>query len=248
VELFDALRELHRELQGLPLTPAFSIPDNALYNFAIDVFEQGEAARVASTLKAPRPALTNARAAFESAIDAQFLVSSETDYVTRGCYARVFELLEIERVGREADMFTGRLPGASEEVENTIREEAKAWSDAVPGRGRALLGAFEELQKDRRRHWSGHSREELHQAVAGSSPASAEFAKQLGVVFSVLSIESHPRPRTGQRPTETIGPNQFLYKPDPGHGPRAREVAAIAAQLASGAIRIRRKFAPQASP
>jgi hypothetical protein len=242
-QLSAALRDLHGAMTDFPLSPRYALADVVLYGLAMDVLEQGEATRVVSLLKSPRPALTNARAAIESAVDVSFLVSLESEYAVRGCRARVFELLEIERMARRADVLPGTLPGASPQIERSIQGDVATLEERAPGRGRLLLGVYEELVKDpRRKHWSDHSREELYELIAVDGIAPADFAQQMSILYSALSMNAHPRARGGQRPTTMIAENNMLYRPDPSHADRAREVASIAVRLATRAVQRRRQF------
>lgn len=73
-------------------------PDTVLYALAIDVAEHARAVGILVISEVPRAAMVNARAAFESALDALLLVSDPLRYDERGMYARACELVEQENL------------------------------------------------------------------------------------------------------------------------------------------------------
>ncbi|MHB1330264.1 MAG: hypothetical protein ACYC2K_18860 [Gemmatimonadales bacterium] len=216
-----------------------------LYNFAIDVNEQAQAVEALRAAGLHRAALANARAAMESAIDSAYLVTDKSQYDQRGARARVFEIFELERLQRREDGTKTKTPGASPDVEYAIQEDAKAWEKGASGQGRLIITEWERFSRTPPSigdHWSGHSRLELYRELAGADPDREEFVQRLDVVYGVLSIASHPRPRTGQRPAVLVAPDIIEFGVDPRDGERAGEVAELAVRIANGSLERRRAF------
>ncbi len=244
--LDDALNRLERTMRGFAGSAKHKVADVVLYNLAIDVREQGEAVRALCHLPSARAALTNARAALEGAIDAAYLTQSEQHYDMRGARARVFELFEQERIQLRADIISIQIPGASVDLENAVKEDAKSWDAGAPGQGGLIIGAWEFFSLNRASigdHWSGHSRLALYRELAGDSPEGIEFVKMMDVVYGILSIAAHPRPRTGQRPAALTAPDRLEYRPDPTDAQRAAEVAEMAVRITIGSLNGRQGFA-----
>src|SRR4051794_16405023 len=102
LEIGEALTDLRRHTESMPVAKHHMLADVVLYSLCIDVLEHAEV--VAATIGSPfaRAASTNARAALESAIDASYLTKRQNDYDLRGARARVAELYEIEEIERRS--------------------------------------------------------------------------------------------------------------------------------------------------
>lgn len=250
-DLQASIDALVTEATRYPGTKATFLPDFVLYGFATDVREHAIAVQILTTGAVPRASFANARAALESAIDASFLVAEEREYAYRGSQARVAELFESEALEKKTAPHKVSLPDGAPppiDAEAIIIEDAREWDDLSPGAGDSLRRAWEARTKvtgAARMHWSLLSKEVLYSRVFGEDDE-AELGRMTGVIHSMLSMASHPRPRVGTR--------QITYSEDGGVllGTKAvdpimaQQVAALACDLAANALRTRRQFASPA--
>lgn len=173
-----------------------------LCDLAVDVRDQVQV--VTRLIDSPyrRALFANARAAFESAIDAIALTDRESEYDRRGADAYVFGMFEIETLGRRIGAEDTRVLGHSEGLEKGIAQEVAEWNAVAPGKGSLLRQAFEQLPKRLKsgpRHWSGRTNEQLYELVTATLPAGTrELARTLDGLYGLLSMHTHPRPRFGQ--------------------------------------------------
>lgn len=243
--LREALAELEETMKRFPSASHYKVPDVVLYNLAIDVAEHGYAVSELSLGSVPRASLTNARAALESCIDMAFLVSDQAEYARRGARARVFELFELERIQRRGDLIATVLPGSSEALEHAVREDARDWESDAPGQGKLITAAWEYFWRNRAaigEHWSGHSRLELYRQLAADDPSVGEFVRMLDVVYGLLSIAAHPRPRGGQRTMTFVEPDSLVFSSALDNRSAANDVATLAVQIAGGSLQRRREW------
>lgn len=247
LDLRNAIDALVAEGTKYPGKRESFIADFALYAFATDVREHAMAVDLISLGEVPRASFANARAALESAVDAAFLVSDESQYLYRGAQARVAELFEIDELEKRAAPLDPPLPTKSpprRHPEDAVVEDAKARDEQAPGKGDILRRAWEAFSKVRgavRMHWSLLTKEELYQSVFAGNEAKL-LGSMADVIHALLSMASHPRPRVGSRDIEYTDDGRILLgtrKTDPE---MARKIAALACAIATLALQKRRGF------
>ena len=125
--LEDGLNRLALAMSRYVGFGAHKVSDIILFNLAIDVQEHSQAVIAIAASGKPRAAYVNARAALESAIDANYLVADPAEYDQRGARARIFELFASERLQQRAGIGTTAIPGSSEAVEQAVVADAALW-------------------------------------------------------------------------------------------------------------------------
>jgi hypothetical protein len=209
------LTALRERLHGFQGASSHLIPDLVLYHLGLDVLEQAEAAELLAASNVPRAGYTNARSALEAAIDMQLLVVDPARYDIRGAEARAAELMEADafhkRRERADDAYGLTALPSHPRPEDVALEDADSWDRLVPGRGRIMRQAFEAVQArwKQHRHWSGIERMEILRIVgAAHNDVGGHLA--LDAIYGALSIQVHPRPRTGQREVSINGAGDRL--------------------------------------
>jgi hypothetical protein len=217
-----------------------AIPDVILYNYALDVLEHGNAVLTLTANAAlGRAAHACTRAAFESCFDALLLVSDPAEYDRNGAIARACELLEHENLRQRRDRADEQL-GLTREPsgvtpEEMIEADATAWEEYSPGKESLLRTAFDDVKTGKRwkRHWSGLSRKKIGEAVGAAFATEPGFPEMADYFYGLLSIHSHPRPRTGSRIRDIDSNGRLTYAPDP-------QDAELTAGIAQAAVRLTR--------
>src|SRR3712207_3051743 len=92
-DLNSKMTELYGSFDGFPLALSHGHPDNALLQFAFDVWEQAGAVLLVTSGPSPRASVANARAAFEASLDMYALVAEPSSYDEMGAFIRACELL-----------------------------------------------------------------------------------------------------------------------------------------------------------
>jgi hypothetical protein len=166
VTLEDGLDRLTSAMSGYVGSGAHKISDIILFNLAVDLQEQSLAVLLISANGDPRAAYVNARAALESAIDANFLVADPVEYDQRGARARIFELFASEHLQQRAGVCATGIPGSSEAVERAVVADAALWEADAPGAKKTLLTEYERFSRKPPSigdHWSGLKRHEIYE-------------------------------------------------------------------------------------
>lgn len=248
MNLKDAIAGLVKEGTKYPGKRETFLPDFALYAFATDVREHALAVDILSSSDVPRASFANARAALESALDAAFLVSDESQYMYRGAQARVSELFENEAIEQRTAPLEVPMrvtAPAPMRAEDAVIADAKAWDEQAPGKGDLLRRAWEAFTKDRgavRKHWSLMAKEQVYQIVFADHDGAALLGGMAEVILALLATASHPRMRVGSRDVEYTEEGGILFgtrKTDPD---MARKVAALACMSATQSLQRRRGF------
>jgi len=218
-------------------------PDTVLYALAIDVAEHARAVGILVGSEVPRAAMVNARAAFESALDALLLVSDPSRYDERGMYARACELVEqenlIERMNA-ADAAIGktrRRPALN--PEEVVAEEGEFWSQELAGAKERFLEILKDVRSTSRwkKHWSGlgslkHVAVELDR-LEGPGRGLKEMADAL---YGLQSMHSHPRPRIGMREIKRDAEGSVEFQTAAADPKRAAGFAFLSCTLAKLAL------------
>ena len=238
--------QLRHELKQYPMHIDHFIADSTLFGLAIDVVEQALAVQILVQSEVPRGGHSNARSAWEAAIDLLHLTASADDYDRLGCLARVHEIHEDARLRRrlllEPSMNAAEV---DKEVRNMAHDDASAWSEKSPGAGEALKRAVDEFlgrKGQGRKHWSGLTREDLTTHVAGALDPSGELSRLFRGIYGGSSSHSHPRMRSGQR-TSVEGEDGTLSIEGRAVDREApAELASYAVVAALQALKRRREF------
>ncbi len=245
-DLQTEITQLENELREFRIHLEHAIPDIVLYNYVLDVLEHCNA--VHSLTQNPnlgRAAHACTRAAFESCFDALLLVSDPSEYDRNGSLARACELLEHEdlRERRTKGLLAiGKTPlPPGKTPEELINADARAWDKDSPGKGAVLRDAFSDAKDQKKwlRHWSGFSRKKIAEVVSAAFWEDPSVADMADFVYGLLSIHSHPRPRTGSRITNVDEEGRLTYAPDPQDAEMSPAIAQIACRLARAAIAMR---------
>ena len=208
--LNESLAALGATLTDYPCQPEHFVADRGLIDLAIDVAEHGHAVELLAASTVPRAAYANARAAFESALDILYLTLTEEAYDCCGCMLRAFVALANEDIQRRfvrANMAGGMPAQAVDLAETVILSDARAWDEIVPGKGKELRAAFEEVRASppHQHHWSGLTRKERTDALAVSTSTEPGFAEIADAIYGALSAHTHPRLRGTARATHEHG-------------------------------------------
>ena len=233
--LVDAIRDLDAAMTHARGNALHLVPDLILYNLLRDVREQAEAAKLVMPSAGRRAAFANARAALESAIDCIYLTADEAAYDERGARARVFELVEAERLRHCAEVVDATESGANGALEQAVRADALRWDQAAAGQGRLLIIAWERCVRNPPAvgdHWSGHSRYELYRQMMGANAEGEDLVRMLDYVYGFLAVAAHPRPRTGERPNSIPTPGQLGAEGRDSEASRVADATEYAIRLA----------------
>ena len=200
------MRQLDQHLTGYRVYLKYAIPDAVLFHMGIDVLEQGGTVLTIARTRAPRAAVANARAAFESSLDMLLLLAEPTLYDEMGALARACELLTWEDLRRKRAVANEALglpaPPPSPTPEDTVESEAKKWEPESPGVGTMYRRVLAQARTDGRwkHHWSGHGTlVERARAIAQKWSVQRGFVETAEVLWSLQSVHAHPGPRTGMR-------------------------------------------------
>ena len=243
----QAFATLEKRLVKFPCAPAHFVADRSLIDLAIDIAEHSCAVLTLSVSTVPRTAYSNARSAFESALDILYLTIQEGTYDDNGCAIRAFTALANENIQRrflEANVLAG-VPGPTVEVaEDVIREDARLWDGVVPGKGDALRAAFERVNalKPHQRHWSGLEKKELAEKIGGLPGGEPGFAQIYGALYGALSAHSHPRFRGAARSTHESNDGGIMISGRPEDAELPAEIASYACVAALEALDKRTSF------
>jgi hypothetical protein len=199
IQLLNTLKSQRRVVRR-----AHFFPDIALGMLAHHVSEYANAILLVLESEVPGTAYPLVRAAFEAEIDVLYLTASGERFDFEGARAYV--------ASRVADYtFAGlqRRADARRDIQwpdmqtvplrKLVRADAEAWDRWSPGKGAIMLAALKAVQADRaagRRHWSGLSRSDLHQAVATRlSEPGLEIT--LRGIYDQMATRSHSGLRLG---------------------------------------------------
>ena len=232
-------------MSGYVGSGAHKISDIILFNLAIDVQEQSRAVLALAAGDNPRAGYVNARAALESAIDANYLVADPSEYDRRGARARVFELFASERLQQRAGISATSIPGSSEAVEQAVKADAALWEADAPGAKKTLLGEYERFARKPPSigdHWSGLTRHEIYASLGGSPDEKEEMRVMLDSIYGMLSQHAHPGPRTSQREATLDAHNTIVFSGKAEDETHTREAAALAVGFMLAALQRRKSF------
>src|SRR5690606_13773191 len=142
---------------------------------------------------------------FEAAMDMLLMTAVVDHYDRNGALARAAELVEMERLAERRDT-ANRLIGLSSPPLSHTPEEAAAieggyWEQGMSGAKTLMLQALADVRgsRERRRHWSGLGRHEIGKEIERLRGESEGLAAMADATYGLLSIHSHPRPRTTDR-------------------------------------------------
>ena len=245
--LLASIRELEERIAKFVVSTGRLVPDLVLLSYILDVQEHAEAVVLIADSPRPRAAVANVRAAMESALEAKFLTSEQGSYLDWGSLARVHEILERVALEKSHARVPG-LPTPSEPVtdeEAIVAEEAKGWEELAPGRGVLLQRALCELRRSGRggrAHWSGKEKEEIYALALGPDEAGNPQGPMARVLYSMLSMEAHPRPRTGNRRLSIDERMALRIEASPDDAARMIQGAVLACAIATSALEARAAF------
>jgi hypothetical protein len=255
----DALRlgltRLEQALKPYPLVNRHGLPDYVFLQFAADVFEQSGATLLVASGPAPRAAVANARAAFESSADMLALVAEPTLYDEMGAFVRVCELLaqeDLRRLRKEASRVVGSPApeGEPEAIEEVVRREGQAWDVDQPGVLEMYERVLIQARSDGRwrRHWSGLGNyNEVLKYIERKHGADPGFKEVGAMWYRAATHGSHPGPRTGTRSVEWTPSGRLAVGPKVGDDALPLLVANYACEHALEALRVRQALSPRAS-
>lgn len=202
--LSEALATHKERMQHYKVSVEHLIPDIVLCNYSIDVHEQASATQLLATSPVPRTSYSNARVALEAAINMHILVAEPRAYDVHGSRARAAELLEqhdlASRCARADGAAFTPFAGAADCPEAIAHADADEWEAQSPGRGSVMRRAFADIKaaNNQRKHWSGLSWKDMLGRV-GSSIGNSSYSMSLDAFYGYSSVQTHSRPRTGQR-------------------------------------------------
>ena len=248
-QLEQRLEELSDTLNQFRVWFEHAISDLVLFNYALDVLEQGQAVLMLTESAAlGRSALSNARSAFEACMDALLLTGSREDFDSSGALARACEILEHDdllerRATADRSLRLERRQNAKPPG-SVMEADADRWNEWAPGKGAILKRAYEQAEADGRwrRHWSGKSKRQIWSAVDASWGSESGLPEMADFFYGLLSIHGHPRPRAGARLREVDGDGKLTYSPRPQDTEVAAMIAQVACGLASAACARRREW------
>jgi len=218
------------------------IPDLVLFGLSLDVLEQTRAVVTLTDAGLGRPAITNARAAFESAIDMLVLVASPQDYCRLGALARAAELVDAEHlhIRRERADKVLQLDRSIEHrsPESVVAEEAAFWEHHRPGATVLYQEALSKVRDEElwKKHWSGLTRKQIRETVAGISPDPVGVAEMIDAMYGVQSAHAHPSPRFGMRDITIEAEGTPIVGPRDVDIPAALGFATLSLTLATIAV------------
>ena len=245
--LAASLRGLEQSLAKFEGSTGRLVPDLVLLSYILDVQEHAEAVLLIAKSPRPRAAVVNVRAAMESALEAKFLTTEPSKYLDGGSLARVHEILE--RVALEKSH--ARVPGLlaqtepMTDAEAIVKEEAAGWDALAPGRGVLLQRALLELSRSGRggrTHWSGKEKEEIYAMALGLDADGNPQGPMVRVLYSMLSMEAHPRPRAGNRRLSIDETMALRIQANPQDAARMIQGAVLACEIATAALRERAAY------
>jgi hypothetical protein len=138
-----------------------------------------------------------------------YLAADPSRYGERGALLRAFELLALDRLYKDAvaaDKLAfpeGPPPEDTRPYDEILGGEARFWAAENP----AALGLVERAMKEAQRrsgeHWTGFTRTGLIDVAVREWGLPQDTADKLASTcrfyYALLSIESHPSPRSGSR-------------------------------------------------
>jgi hypothetical protein len=243
---------LEEAVSPFPILKQHGLPDYALLQFAADVLEQAGATLLVTSGPAPRAAVANARAAFESSLDMLALVAEPSLYDEMGAFVRVCELIareDLRRLREEASRVAGfsRVGSESQATEEIVAGEGQLWEADQPGALQMYERVLGQARSDGRwkSHWSGLGNyTELLKYIERKHGAEVGF-KEIGAMwYRAATHESHPGLRTGTRSVEwnPIGRLAVGHRANDDALPLV--VANYACEHALEALRLRRELFP----
>jgi hypothetical protein len=250
LDLAIALPALREHTEAMPLAPGHLLADVVLYSLCIDVLEHAEVVAKVASESFARAGSVNARAALESAVDANYLTASRAEYDLRAAQARVMELYEIEEIEKRSPPVPGVDSTDRLSAEEIIIADARSFDEQVAGSGKPLRGAWERFTKTsgaHRLHWSGLTKEDLFNQVFQAAGDDEPVGAMAGSLHAILSTSSHPHPRVGARELRWEPDGMlaiFTRHEEPMFG---RSIAALSCMMASSALARRVLFDPPAA-
>ena len=244
-EFEGTLKDLERRLTGFKGRAQHQVPDIVFFNMLADVLENAKAVELLVDSVVPRAAYGSARATLEAAQDLLLMSSDPTKYDESGAFARAFEVAEIENLHKrreKADKALGISTSISTpNARDVLKDDAANWDKAAPGRGRLLLDAYNQVLKDGRTHWWNMSRKKIAEEIARRAPTGKTgLAEMSDALYGLLSIFTHPRPRTGMREwTQTASDRYAVSARDfDREGPLGLAYAAMTMAVSADAMRL----------
>lgn len=246
----DHIKELSESIPALDVARSsyrirlrHLLPDTVLYALVLDVAEHARAVQILVGSDVPRAAMVNARAAFESALDALLLVSDHSLYDERGMYARACELVEQENLIQRMDLADDvigkdrhRPPVVPEDI---VKEEGEYWAQEFPEASTRFAGVLKDVRSSKRwkKHWSGlggikQVAIELDR-IEGPGRGLKEMAD---AIYGLQSMHSHPRPRIGMREINQDAEGRIEFQTAANDPQRAAGIADLSCSLAKIAL------------
>lgn len=244
----DCVSALEEKLRAFPYDIEHHFADLAAFSLGLDVLEHAMAVALLMSSRVPRSGFSNARSAFESALDLAFLTSDVLQYDMRGALLHVHEVHEDARLqGKMAKADVSNGYSARETPDLARLLDARATSVAGTGLAQASLfrSATEEFlkrPKKKQKTWSGHSREELAAEMLKAIGEPEELADLVTVTYSDLSARSHPRMRMHQREWSVIGDGSTEVANKPSDISEPANLVILACSAAIPALSRRRAF------
>lgn len=240
-----ALRDLEGHLTGFKGRAEHQVPDLVFFNFLVDALEHAKAAEILVESPVPRAAYACTRASLEAAQDVLLMVCDPALYDERGAFARAFEVAEIERLyvrRKKADRAIGlSTSGPARDGEAVLKQDATDWDRAGAGKGELLLDAYKKVKKDKRGHWAALSRKRIAEEIATHAPPGSGIAEINDAMYGLLSIHSHPRPRTGMRVFTQTATDRYAVRSRAfdREGPLGLVIAALTMASVADSMRLR---------
>ena len=250
-QLATMLSLLEKELLRIHELPNSALGDLATLHLAYEVVEQTKATRILIASDVPRSAYTNARAAFESAIDLMYLTADMSRYSELGAAFRTHEVFEDVRLQakyvaadkandlppREVDDPLIILEKDATDLEEDFAEEAALL--------RQVVLEFSARNGQKRKSFSGLTRDEQMRAAIELIKAEVGIEEIVLASYSALSNNSHPRMRTSDRGWTVNAAGTVAAIPKRLDGDGAAWYALVACAAAVPAVR-RRHPKPEA--
>ena len=243
VSLGAAVADLDRARSRFRIRLRHFMPDTVLYSLGIDVAEHARAAAILVRTEVSRAGMVNARAAFESALDALLLVADPALYDERGMFARACELVEQENLidrMNAADVAIGSSRRRdSIHPEEIVREEGEFWEQELPGARDKFLGILKDVRATGRwrKHWSGFGgRKQLAEELDRIEGPGRGLKEMSDALYGLQSMHSHPRPRIGIREIQQDHEGRIEFRTAPDDPQRVAGIAVLASSLVTLAI------------
>ena len=244
----DCVASLEEELRAFPHKSEHHFADSAAFSLGLDVLEHAKAVALLMLSAVPRSGFSNARSAFESALDLAFLTSDVMQYDMRGALLHVHEVHEDVRLqGKmaKADVSNGFEARETPDLASVLEARTTSvWgtNSAQASMLRNATAEFLQRPKEKQKTWSGHNRVQLAKEMLKAIGEPEELADLMTVTYSDLSARSHPKMRMHQREWSVIEDGSIEVTSKPSDFSEPASLAILACSAAIPALARRRAF------